>query len=87
MQHRALFFGVLAATSALFVFAACKSSDDSSSSSSGGTGPVTYTDASKDVFVVSSTPNANGSAWLGTIQNNNSSSVQVGLTAACVTAG
>src|SRR4029078_3553699 len=44
------------------------------------------TDASKDVFVVSSTPNASGSAWLGTIQNNSTGSVQVVLTAACVTA-
>jgi len=44
------------------------------------------TDASKDVFVVSSTPNASGSAWLGTIQNNSTGTVQVVLTAACVTA-
>jgi hypothetical protein len=42
------------------------------------------TDASKDVFVVSSTPNASGSAWLGTIQNNSTGTVQVVLTAACV---
>jgi hypothetical protein len=42
------------------------------------------TDASTDVFVVSSTPNASGSAWLGTIQNNGVGSVRVVLTAACV---
>ncbi len=44
------------------------------------------TDASKDVFVMTSTPNATGSAWLGSIQNNSSGTVQVVLTAACVTA-
>jgi hypothetical protein len=44
------------------------------------------TDASKDVFVISSTPNSTGSAWLGTIQNNSTGSVQIVLTAACVTA-
>ena len=44
------------------------------------------TDASKNVFVIQSTPNASGSAWLGTIQNNSTGSVQVVLTAACVTA-
>jgi uncharacterized membrane protein len=44
------------------------------------------TDATKDVFIVTSTPNASGTAWLGTIQNNSSGSVQAVLTAACVTA-
>jgi hypothetical protein len=43
-------------------------------------------DAVKDVFVVQSTPNASGTAWLGTIQNNSVGSVQAVLTAACVNA-
>jgi hypothetical protein len=43
-------------------------------------------DAVKDVFVVQSTPNASGTAWLGTIQNNSTGSVQAVITAACVTA-
>jgi hypothetical protein len=45
------------------------------------------TDATKDVFVMTSTPNASGSAWLGEVQNNSNGSVQAVVTAACVTAG
>lgn len=53
MQHRALFFGaIFLSASAAILFVACKSSD-SSTSSSGGTGPVTYTDASKEASFTS----------------------------------
>ncbi|HEY6836589.1 MAG TPA: hypothetical protein VI142_09080 [Gaiellaceae bacterium] len=40
----------------------------------------------RDIFVVSSAPTADGSAWVGAIQNNSSSTVSVTFTRACITA-